>query len=243
MLAAAATTLAQRRGGFAPSQVSPIVPNTPYDGRFTFIRVRYGPRVAYASQRVPWSHDYPTGERNFMRIMNELTYLGPHVEETNILSFEDPEIFKYPLAYLCEPGYYFTLTDEEVTNFRAYLLKGGFLIVDDFRARDWPYFEEQMRRVLPDVRFYDLDGSHPIFHAFFEIDKPEEYPNYYDPGKPIYRGMFEGNDPTKRLMAIINYNTDISEYWEFSAAGLRPIEESNDAYKLGVNYIIYGMTH
>jgi hypothetical protein len=243
MVAGAATVLAQRRGGFAPAQVAPILPNTPYDGKFTFVRVRYGPKVSYASQRVMWSHDYPTGERNFMRIMDELTYLAPHVEETNILSFEDPEIFKYPVAYLCEPGYFFSLGDEEVANFRSYLLKGGFLIVDDFRARDWPYFEEQMRRVLPDVRFYDLDAKHAIFHSFFEIDDPADYPNYYDPGKPIFRGIFENNDPEKRLMAIINFNTDISEFWEFSGTGLRPIDESNDAYKLGVNYIVYGMTH
>ena len=242
-LATGATAVAQRRGGFAPPQSALILPNTPYDGRFTFVRLRYGPPVSYASQRVMWSHDYPTGERNFMRMMNELTYLGPHIEETNVTSLDDPELFKYPLAYLCEPGYQWTVTDQEATSFRAYLLKGGFLIVDDFRARDWPFFEEQMRRILPDVRFFDLDATHPIFHSFFEIDAPEEYPNFYDQGKPIYRGIYENNDPAKRLMAIINYNTDISEFWEFSGTGLRPIDESNDAYKLGVNYIIYGMTH
>ena len=238
-----ATVMAQRRTGLGPPQASLILPNTPYDGKFTFVRLRYGPPVSYASQRVMWSHDYPTGERNFMRMMNELTYLAPHMEETNILSLDDPELFKYPLAYLCEPGYQWTVSDQEATNFRSYLLKGGFLIVDDFRARDWPFFEEQMRRILPDVRFFDLDASHPIFHSFFEIDAPADYPNFYDPGKPIYRGIYENNDPAKRLMAIINYNTDISEYWEFSGTGLRPIDESNDAYKLGVNYIMYGMTH
>jgi uncharacterized protein DUF4159 len=126
---------------------------------------------------------------------------------------------------------------------RVYLQKGGFLIVDDFRYQDWGYFEGQMRRALPEVRFFDLDGTHAIFHSFFEIDSPQDYPNYYDQGKPIYRGIFEGNDPTKRLIAIVNYNTDISEYWEFSATGLKPIDESNDAYKLGVNYVVYGLTH
>jgi Domain of unknown function (DUF4159) len=234
-------------GSLRPAEL--ILPNTPYDGKFTFVRLRYGPPVSYASQRVMWSHDYPIGERNFMRIMNELTYLGPHLEETNILALDDPELFKYPIAYLCEPGYQWTLNDQEASNFRDYLVKGGFLIVDDFRARDWPVFEEQMRRVLPDVRFFDLDAANPtapgyaLFHSFFEIDDPDEYPNFYDPGKPIFRGIFENNDPTKRLMAIINYNTDISEFWEFSGTGLKPIDESNDAYKLGVNYIIYAMTH
>ena len=242
-LATGVTVLAQRRSGFAPPQASLILPNTPYDAKFMFVRLRYGPPVSYASQRVMWSHDYPTGERNFMRMMNELTYLAPHIEETNVMSLDDPELFKYPLAYLCEPGYQWTVSDQEASNFRSYLLKGGFLIVDDFRQRDWPFFEEQMRRILPDVRFFDLDATHPIFHSFFEIDAPDSYPNFYDPGKPIYRGIYENNDPAKRLIAIINYNTDISEFWEFSGTGLRPIDESNDAYKLGVNYIIYGMTH
>jgi hypothetical protein len=229
-----------RGGGFG---INPILPNTPYDGKFMFVRVRYGPPVNYASQRIPWSHDYPTGERNFMRILNELTYLGPHIEETNILTFDDPELFKFPVAYLCEPGPFFNLTDQEAENLRTYLEKGGFLIVDDFRYQDWGYFEAQIRRALPEVRFFDLDGTHAIFHSFFEIDSPQDYPNYYDPGKPIYRGIFEGNDPTKRLIAIVNYNTDISEFWEFSATGLKPIDESNDAYKLGVNYVVYGLTH
>jgi hypothetical protein len=68
-------------------------------------------------------------------------------------------------------------------------------------------------------------------------------PQAYDEGRPFFRGVFEDNDPNKRLIAMINYNTDISEYWEFSDTGLKPIDESNEAYKLGVNYIMYGMTH
>ena len=66
---------------------------------------------------------------------------------------------------------------------------------------------------------------------------------YYDEGRPVFRGLFEDNDPQKRLIAIANFNTDISDFWEFSATGFRPIDESNEAYKLGVNYIMYGMTH
>ena len=107
----------------------------------------------------------------------------------------------------------------------------------------WDSFEAQMLRVLPGARFVDLDASHPIFHSFFEIDDLDIVPQYYDAGKPIFRGIFEDNDPNKRLMAMVNFNTDISEYWEFSDTGLKPIDESNEAYKLGVNYIVYGMMH
>jgi hypothetical protein len=100
-----------------------------------------------------------------------------------------------------------------------------------------------MHRILPEARIVDLDTANPIFHSFFEIESLEHIPNYYDPGRPIFRGIYEGNDPKKRLMVIINFNTDISEYWEWSDVGMRPVDESNEAYKLGVNYIIYGMTH
>ena len=69
------------------------------------------------------------------------------------------------------------------------------------------------------------------------------FPQAYNSGPPIFRGLYEDNDPKKRLMMVVNYNTDISQYWEWSGRGLRPFDETNEAYKLGVNYIVYGMTH
>jgi len=243
MLAGVATVSAQRGfGGFGGRWgQTAIQPNTPYDGRFTFVRIRYGPDYGFASQRLPWSHDYPTGEQHFMKIMNEVTYLGPHTEETNILTFDSPDLGRYPVAYLCEPGGW-TMSDAEAAGLRAYLKKGGFMIVDDFRYQHWGNFESQMLRVLPEACIYDLDIDNPIFHAFFEI-KTLEVPQYYDPGPAVFRAIFEDNDPSKRIMVMINYNTDISEYWEWSDTGFKPIDESNEAYKLGVNYLIYGMTH
>jgi hypothetical protein len=232
-----------RGGRFGP--VEPIKPNTPYDGKFTFVRLRYGPPTSFASQQIPWSHDYPTGEQHFMNILNELTYLAPHVEETNILALDDPELFKFPVAYMAEPGFW-RITEAEAASFRAYLLKGGFVIFDDFTDRrgGWEPFEYAFRQVLPDARFFDLDPSHPIFDSFFKIESFDIVPQAYDTDvRPVFRGVFEDNDPAKRLMAIVNFNTDISEYWEFSGTGFRPIEESNEAFKLGVNYVIYGMTH
>jgi len=246
LLLALVTSTAQAQRGFGGyrGRAEPVLPNTPYDGRFTFVRLRYGPSTQYVSQRIPWSHDYPTGERHFMKILNELSYLNPHIEETNIIGFDDPEVFRYPVAYMAEPGF-LTLTDQEAVHFREYLLKGGFVIFDDFSAQrgGWGNFEEQMLHVLPGARFVDLDAAHPIFHSFFEINDLDIIPQYYDVGKPILRGVFEDNDPTKRLLVMVNFNTDISEFWEFSDTGLKPIDESNQAYKLGVNYIIYGITH
>jgi Domain of unknown function (DUF4159) len=241
------SALAQRRGfgGYGGrNRREAIQPNPPYDGRFSFVRLRYGPDYGFVSQGLPWSHDYPTGEQHFMKILNELSYLNPHVDETSILPLDSPDLCKYPVAYMAEPGF-LTLSDGEVAAFRTYLLKGGFVIFDDFAERrgGWDNFEMQMRRVLPEGRFVDLDASNPIFHAFFEIPNLDIIPQYYDTGKPIFRGIYENNDPAKRLLVMVNFNTDISEFWEFSDTGLKPIDESNEAYKLGVNYVIYGMTH
>jgi hypothetical protein len=91
-----------------------------------------------------------------------------------------------------------------------------------------------MEHVLPGARFVDLDTSLPIFHDFFDIDSFDIVPQYYDRGRPVFRGIYEENDPTKRLLAVINFNTDVSNFWEFSADGVAPVEESNQAYKLGI---------
>jgi hypothetical protein len=229
---------------FRPAPGRIVEPNPPYTGQFTFVRLRYGPPTRVVSQRIPWSHDYPDGERHFMQILNELTYLHPRIEESSILGLKESDLTRYPVAYMAEPGFWF-LSDDEAAAFRAYLLKGGFVIFDDFAESrgGWRAFEAAFRQVLPEAQFFDLEPTHPIFHCFFEIDSFDIVPQMYDIGRPIFRGVFEDNDRSKRLIAMINFNTDISEYWEFSGTGLNPIAETNEAYKLGVNYVIYGMTH
>jgi hypothetical protein len=244
-LAIAVVTAAAVAQGQRFGYGNPIQPNAPYDGRFTFVRLRYGPPVDFASQRIPWSHDYPEGEHHFMQIMNEVTYLRPHLDGSNVLALDDPALARYPVAYMAEPGFW-ALTDEEATAFRAYLRKGGFVIFDDFAENrgGWDAFAAQMNRVIPGASWVALDGSEQIFHAFFEIPSPHDFLPPYNRGlQPIFYGLFEDNDPTKRLLAIANYNNDISEYWEYSNTGFAPISETNEAYKLGVNYVIYGLTH
>jgi hypothetical protein len=228
------------------------VRNIPYDGRFTFVRVRYAPAPGgnWAGGRPSWVHGYPLAEENLMRIMKELSLLDAHVDDANVVTLDDPELFKYPLAYIIEVGWW-TLTDREAAGLRAYLQKGGFLIVDDFKVENWrglpgggwEPFANNVRRVLPGVKFFEMDPADPIFHCFFEITSLDNFPQAYTTGKAVFRGVYEDNDPRKRLMMIVNYNTDISQYWEWSGQGLRPFDDTNEAYKLGVNYLIYGMTH
>ena len=246
MMTMAGTALAQRRDGgrgmrFGGGSGAPIAPNLPYDGRFTFIRLRYGPPIPYQTQRVGWSHDYPEGEVHFTQILNEISYLGSRTEQSNVMALDDPDLSHYPIAYMCEPGRWY-MTDEEAAAFRAYLLKGGFVFFDDYRGADWVNFEQQMRRILPEGQWQDLELSNPVYHMFFEI-KTLDVPQYYDRGSAVFRAVYEDNDPSKRIVALANFNTDISEYWEWSDTGFKPIDESNEAYKIGVNYIMYGMTH
>jgi hypothetical protein len=221
----------------ASAQRVVIEPNVPYDGQFTFVRIRYN-----VVTRSGWEFDYPAMERNLMTMMTELTTLAAHVRGSNVLTLDDPDLMRYPIAYLSEPGYWVP-TEAEVLGLRNYLAKGGFLIVDDFMRREWINFERQIKRVLPGAIIHDLDVSQSIFHAFFDIKSLDmSYP--HDPNlKAVFRGIFEGNDPNRRIMVIINYNNDIGDYMEWSGAGWWPVNISNDAYKLAMNYLIYGMTH
>src|SRR6185436_18336162 len=90
----------------------PVMPNPKYDGQFTFARLRWGPEFRVVGQSVPWSHDYPDGEHHFMQILNEITLVHPKIAETSIIGLTDPALFKYPVAYMCEPGF-LQLNDQE----------------------------------------------------------------------------------------------------------------------------------
>jgi hypothetical protein len=223
--------------------------NVPYDGRLTIARIRYEPMgggESFFGRDLKWDHDIPRGEQNFMKILNELTLIRPYLEQGNIYAADDPQLMKYPIAYLCEAGFW-SVNEKEAAGLRNYMMKGGFIMFDDFGGPHWYNFEQQIRKVLPQVRLIPLDSKHPIFDSFFHIDPSQlAMQTYYQErgmGPPEYYGIFQDNDPKKRMMAIVNYNNDISEYWEFSGSGLFPIALSNEAYKLGVNYVMYALTH
>ena len=218
-----------------------------YDGQFTFVRLRWGSDLGSSWGRrgfsSAWNHDYPRAEQHLSRIIAEITGVHMRTDGSLILTLDDPELFNYPIAFMWEPGFW-NLTDREAGSFRAYLLKGGFAVFEDFDGRDqWDVFETQMRRVLPDARFVKLDKTHRIFDAFFQVKDIDAIVHPMSGIRPSYYGIFEDNDPSKRLMVVANYDNDVPEYWEWSGQGLFPFDASNEAYKLGVNYVIYGLTH
>jgi len=244
-------------GRGAPTEPQNLEPGqVPYDGRFVFARLRYqvaAPESSFGggffrrrggSREPPWSHDYPRAERNFMKILDQVTTVAPYTGPAGgiIVEIGSPDLFKYPFAYMAEAGFW-TQTDAEALNLRAYLQKGGFILFDDFRGNDWSNFEAQVKRVLPDARIVELELPHPVFHAFFDIESLDFVQFYGRDQQAYFLGVYEDNDPQKRLLLIANYNNDIGEYWEFSDTGWTPIDLSNEAYKFGVNYVIYGLTH
>lgn len=222
-------------------------PRAAYDGRFTFVRVQYdmsmqqGGRGRGGNNNPPWYHDYPTSDRALSAIISAVTNLRTNVAQTNIMRLDDPEIFRFPILYMSEPGYW-TPTDKEVESLRAYLQKGGFIIFDDFGERDWPNFVYQMKRVIPAVTPMPLDGSEPVWRTFFDIGPEDLHMQNYR-GTAEFLGMFEENDKTKRQFAMIDYKNDIGEFMEYSGTGFYPVDQSNEAFKLGVNFIIYAVTH
>jgi hypothetical protein len=211
--------------------------------KFKFVRVKAGPM--YPGEHLgdggaPWSHDYPEAGLHFSKILKELSKLDVIQDENEyIFTFDDPNLFKYPFAYLCEVGH-MEIDDKEIAGMREYLLRGGFILVDDFRG-SWELqtFQYFVKKALPEFEMKPLDVSHPIFNCFFSI-KSLDVRSPYGRLRPEFLGV---EDKNGRLMMIVNYNNDVSDYWQWSNDPFAPIEDTNSAYKFGVNYVFYALTH
>ena len=248
----AGAAFAQRGfGGFGGRGPFEAGPNISYDGRFTFVRVSYdtAPGGYWAGGRPSWMHGYPLAEQNLMKIMNEITFLDAHDEVNTIAARRSGAV---QVSRGLHHRSRLVDADRSRGGGAARLPAEGRLphrrrLQADRLARHagggWEPFAENMKRVLPEARLLDMQPADPVFHAFFEINDLDNFPQAYNSGQPVFRGVFEDNDRRKRLMMIVNYNTDVSQFWEWSGRGFRPFDDTNEAYKLGVNYLIYGMTH
>jgi Domain of unknown function (DUF4159) len=212
-----------------------VSPNVMDDDRWAFTRLRYRPNSN-------WNHDYPRADRHLAYIVAEVSTARVHTEGSNVLDLGDPAIFRHPLVYMSEPGFW-NMTDGEAQNLRRYLLKGGLILFDDFETVQWNNMAAQMRRVLPERQWIEIDVTHPIFHTFFDLKKID-YDHPMFPGMvPTYKALFEHDDPNSRMIALANHNNDLAEYWEWSDRGFFGIDPTNEAYRIGVNYVIYSLTH
>jgi hypothetical protein len=223
------------------------VGNPVYDGRVTFARLKYR-GYGYGAG---WAHDYPRAEVNFMTVLREITAIRPFVQQGpivggTIIAMDDSALFKYPVAYLSEPGGWFP-NENEAKGLRKYLQKGGFMLVDDFPYEAWQTFEDAMRRVMPELKPVRLTGNEQIFDSFFKVDFSRIRMGVSGGGgsaqNSVFWGYFENNDPKRRMIVLAAYGLDIGDAWEWSGRGFMPVDVTNEAFKVGVNYIIYALTH
>lgn len=225
-----------------------------YD-EFRFVRVKYR-SIGYSRFGAKWRIDYPDSDLNFSFRLQQLTSLKVNPDPI-VLELTDEKILDYPFMYLIEPGD-IALTDEEVLGMRRYLNNGGFIMVDDFWSDyEWYALEEQMKKVLPGKRYVELDLDHPIFSCVYDLKTKPQCPaigNYERtgyttdrPGDPSardvhYRAYFDDND---RMCMIACHNTDLGDGWEREGESefyFKRFSEK-EAYPMGINIVVYAMTH
>jgi len=169
-----------------------------------------------------------------------------------MLRITDPDLFRYPYAYMVEPGG-LDLTNEEVSTLREYLLRGGFLHADDFWGlEERANFEYEMRRVFPEYRMEVLPLSHEVFHTFFDIEQIIQIPGEragclglrtYEVADDKDPRVYGVSNDKGRLMIVATYNSDLGDAWEYMDEKCYPEKYSGQAYRLGMNFIVYAMTH
>ena len=206
----------------------------------------------FPPQSVGWGMDYPGADCKFMGGIHRLTGLSVS-PDPNVVKIMDENLFEFPYAYVVEPGG-MALTDEEAKRLREYLLRGGFIHADDFWGL-WELrnFEVQMLKVFPDREMRVLSLSHSIFRTFFDIDTVMQIPGEgagCTPGAPTYESSDDTEpriygiaDDEGRLMVVATYNSDLGDAWEYMDEYCYPEKYSGQAYRLGMNFMIYATTH
>ena len=218
----------------------------PYEGFLTFVRIQtssgYGGFRRYGGG---WAHDYPAADINMSNILRELTLIRTRelAMGGNVLTFDDPRLMQFPVAYVSEPDEW-RVTESEAEGLRAYLLKGGIVMFDDFFDFEMANLVTQMGHVFPELHFIPLDGTEPIWDSFYRLDPLTFYlEGPRKSGTPHFWGLFEDNDKSNRLLAIANAGADVGDLWEWAADGWYPVDPTSEAFRIGVNYFVYAVTH
>ena len=233
----------------------PLPPDWQEKAEFAFARMMYpqapGRFRGYGSYgAMMWTQDYPRADRHFVQAVRRLTRIHVRSVEQPVSLDDGDDAYNWPWLYAVQTGRW-KLTDAQAATLRDYLLRGGFFMCDDFwGAQDWDVFMESMRRVFPDREVVDIDDRDPIFHSVYDLNDRYQVPGarYLSTGvtwkcdgcPAAWRGIY---DDKGRLMVAMTPNSDLGDSWEwaddpryeerFSALGIR----------IGVNYIIYAMTH
>jgi hypothetical protein len=233
-------------------------PNFPSQAEYHFIRVEYsdlfgsGRGFGRGFGRGWWMQDWPEAEMHFAQGVRRLTRI--HIGENLHVPLTDDRIFEYPWAYATQVGYW-NLSDAEVGRLREYLLRGGFLVVDDFWGMDeWVVFRDSMERVFPGRPILEISTADPMMRVLYDIGECVTVPGLrhlrVGPGgrivaqpeatPPHWRAIY---DDRGRMLVAINYNMDIGDAWEHADMPEYPAESTGLAYRFAINSILYSMTH
>ena len=196
-----------------------------------------------------WTTDYPEAEYHFTMGVSRLTRVDVG-EQSRMLALNDDTLFDYPWLYAVEVGRWY-LDDTEAGRLREYLLRGGFLMTDDFHgSRQWASFMESMQRVFPDRPVVEIPENDEVLHALYDVSERIQIPGiaalrygqtYEQDGvTPHWRGIY---DDAGRLMVAINFNMDLGDAWEHADDPFYPEAMTGLAYRFAVNYVVYAMTH
>jgi hypothetical protein len=187
-----------------------------------------------------WSHNWPTSDYHIAQVISEATNVNATGMSYRIVELGSPEVFDYPFAVVSEPGE-MALTDHEIDNLREYIDRGGFVVLDDFDgAHDLNTLERDFHRAFPDKDFERLTIDHPVFHNFFNIDALNITSPYLVDGEPIFYGLKNQHGD---LAVIACYNNDLENFWDYIDEGIYPLKPSVEAFRLGINFLIYSMSH
>lgn len=238
------TGLPADRSGVAKWENDPRFP----DDTFRFARLR-------AANHYNWATDYPDSDLNFSFRLQQMTAIRVHPEPIIVSTF-DPKLKECPFLYTVETGS-LDLMDDEIKILREHLLNGGFLMIDDFWGdAEWENTRQQMEKIFPDRPITELELQHPVFNTVFQLKQKPQVPSieyalsgrttgifYEKGGKTVhYYGIF---DAKGRMMVIICRNTDLGDGWEREGEDPYFFKEFSEkkAYPMGINIIVYSMTH
>jgi len=231
----------------------PLPPDWNQPAEWTRARLRYRPVYAVHNYRVSplqWTVDYPRSDRHLLQGIRRLTRIDSRSVEQVVDLDGDDDIYNWPMLYAVEPGHW-NLADDQANQLRDYLLRGGFLMLDDFHGTlEWNNFAAGMAKVFPDREIVDLDNKDPIFHVIYDLDDRYQVPGLqylythsmfeYDGFQAKWRGVYDDHG---RLMVAICHNMDLGDAWEHSDNPVYPEKFAALAYRIAVNYVVYDLTH
>jgi hypothetical protein len=212
----------------------------------------YGGYGRYGRGGGTWSRDYPKADRQFLMALNRLTRIQGRPTE-QVVSLDNDDIYNYPFVYAVMV-HTWTFSDDEAKRMRDYLLKGGFLMVDDFHGtQDWENFMSGMRQIFPDANKYpveDLTDKDEIFHVLYDMNDRFQVPGeqYVYTGRTYekdgYVAKWRGiRDEKGRLVVAICHNMHLGDAWEWADDPAYPEQFASMAFRVGLNYVMYSMTH